>query len=70
MTLSNNFFSTTKAKLEQVKTLTLIAYIFFCKGVIFMKLGIVGSRSFPQLELVKWFIEELPEGVSVISGGG
>ena len=34
-----------------------------------MKIGIVGSREFPQLKLVEWFIRDLPKGVSVISGG-
>lgn len=34
-----------------------------------MKVGIVGSRSFPQLELVNWFVQELPEGITLISGG-
>lgn len=34
-----------------------------------MKIGIVGSREFPQLKLVQWFINDLPKGVTVISGG-
>lgn len=34
-----------------------------------MKIGIVGSRSFPQAELVEWFVSELPGGVTVVSGG-
>lgn len=34
-----------------------------------MKIGIVGSRKFPQLNLVKWFVDELPKGCIVVSGG-
>ena len=34
-----------------------------------MKIGIVGSRSFPQLKLVEWFISDLPLGVVIVSGG-
>jgi hypothetical protein len=34
-----------------------------------MKIGIVGSREFPQLKLVEWFIKDLPRGVTIISGG-
>lgn len=34
-----------------------------------MKIGIVGSRAFPQLDLVSWFVNELPVGCIVISGG-
>jgi hypothetical protein len=34
-----------------------------------MKIGIVGSREFPQLKLVEWFVHDLPKGVTVISGG-
>jgi phosphoribosylpyrophosphate synthetase len=34
-----------------------------------MNIGIVGSRSFPQLKLVEWFVAELPQGVTVVSGG-
>lgn len=34
-----------------------------------MKIGIVGSRDFPQLDLVKWFVNELPKGCMVVSGG-
>ena len=34
-----------------------------------MKIGIIGSREFPQLKLVQWFINDLPKGVTVISGG-
>ena len=34
-----------------------------------MKIGIVGSREFPQLKLVQWFVNDLPKGVTVISGG-
>ena len=34
-----------------------------------MNIAIVGSRTFPQLELVDWLIQELPEGLTIISGG-
>lgn len=34
-----------------------------------MKIGIVGSREFPQLELVKMLVGEFPKGVTVVSGG-
>jgi len=34
-----------------------------------MRIGIVGSRSFPQLRLVDYFIRELPQGVTIVSGG-
>lgn len=34
-----------------------------------MKIGIVGSRTFPQLKLIEWFIKDLPLGVTIISGG-
>ena len=34
-----------------------------------MKIGIVGSRSFPQLKLVEWFVSDLPLGVALVSGG-
>lgn len=34
-----------------------------------MNIGIVGSRSFPQVKMVDWFIRDLPKGVKVISGG-
>jgi len=34
-----------------------------------MRVGIVGSRTFPQLQLVEWFIRDLPAGVVVVSGG-
>jgi phosphoribosylpyrophosphate synthetase len=34
-----------------------------------MKVAVVGSREFPQLQLVEWFIKDLPQGVTVISGG-
>lgn len=34
-----------------------------------MKIAIVGSRKFPQLQLVEWFIRDLPLGVTVVSGG-
>jgi hypothetical protein len=34
-----------------------------------MRIGIVGSRSFPQLKLVEWFVRDLPMGVTIVSGG-
>jgi len=34
-----------------------------------MRVAIVGSRSFPQLKMVEWFVRDLPGGVTVISGG-
>lgn len=34
-----------------------------------MKIAIVGSRDFPQLKLVEQFIKDLPQGVTLISGG-
>lgn len=34
-----------------------------------MKIGIVGSRSFPQSKLVSWFVDDLPMGVTIVSGG-
>jgi hypothetical protein len=34
-----------------------------------MKIGIVGSREFPQTKLVEWFVRDLPKGVTVLSGG-
>jgi len=34
-----------------------------------MKVAIVGSRTFPQLQLVEWFVRDLPAGVTVVSGG-
>ena len=34
-----------------------------------MRVAVVGSRSFPQLDNVRWFVNELPEGVIVVSGG-
>lgn len=34
-----------------------------------MNVAIVGSRTFPQLKLVEWFIQDLPAGVTIISGG-
>jgi predicted Rossmann fold nucleotide-binding protein DprA/Smf involved in DNA uptake len=30
---------------------------------------IVGGRVFPQLDMVKWFANELPEGIIVVSAG-
>jgi hypothetical protein len=32
-----------------------------------MRIGIVGSREFPQL--VEWFIRDLPKGVMVLRSG-
>jgi phosphoribosylpyrophosphate synthetase len=34
-----------------------------------MKIAIIGSRTFPQLKLVEWFIKDLPKGITIISGG-
>lgn len=34
-----------------------------------MRIGIVGSRTFPQLKLIEWFIRDLPGGVTIVSGG-
>ena len=34
-----------------------------------MKIAIVGARNFPQLQLVEWFIRDLPKGITIISGG-
>lgn len=34
-----------------------------------MKIGIVGARTFPQLQMVEYFINELPDGVIIVSGG-
>jgi len=34
-----------------------------------MRVAIVGSRSFPQLKLVEWFVRDLPRGVTIVSGG-
>ena len=34
-----------------------------------MKIGIVGSREFPQPELVNMLVGEFPKGVTVVSGG-
>lgn len=34
-----------------------------------MKVAIVGSRDFFQLKLVEYFVQDLPQGVTVISGG-
>ncbi len=34
-----------------------------------MKIGIVGSRTFPQPKIIEWFIRDLPKGVSIVSGG-
>jgi hypothetical protein len=29
----------------------------------------VGSRSFPQIKLVEWWVNDLPDGVTIVSGG-
>lgn len=34
-----------------------------------IKVGIVGGREFPSLGLVKSFVEAMPEGANVVSGG-
>lgn len=34
-----------------------------------MRVAIVGSRKFPQLQLVDWFVRDLPAGVTVVTGG-
>jgi hypothetical protein len=34
-----------------------------------MKIAVVGSREFVQLKLVEYFVRDLPQGVTVISGG-
>lgn len=34
-----------------------------------MNVAIVGSRNFPQLKLVEWYVRDMPEGVTVVSGG-
>jgi phosphoribosylpyrophosphate synthetase len=34
-----------------------------------MKIGIVGSREFPQLNLVDTFISDLPDNITIVSGG-
>ena len=34
-----------------------------------MNVGVVGSRTFPQLKLVEWFVRDLPYGVTIHSGG-
>ena len=34
-----------------------------------MNVGIVGSRTYPQLEMVEFLINEFPQGITVISGG-
>jgi len=34
-----------------------------------MRIGIVGSRTFPQLNLVSWFVRDLPLGITIVSGG-
>jgi hypothetical protein len=35
-----------------------------------MKIGVVGSRDYPDLEEVWRFVETLPPGTTIISGGG
>ena len=34
-----------------------------------MKIGIVGSREFPDMNMVKEFVRSLPPGTTVVSGG-
>jgi len=34
-----------------------------------MHIGVVGSRVFPQLKQVEWFIKDLPDGITIVSGG-
>lgn len=34
-----------------------------------MRVAIVGSRSYPQLQMVEWFVRDLPNGVTIVSGG-
>ncbi len=34
-----------------------------------VRVGIVGSRTFPQLKLVEWFVRDMPQGVTIVSGG-
>ena len=34
-----------------------------------MRIAIVGSRTYPQIQLVEWFIRDLPDGVTIVSGG-
>ena len=34
-----------------------------------MNLAIVGSRSFPQLKLLEWYVSDLPHGLTILSGG-
>ncbi len=34
-----------------------------------MRIAIVGSRTYPQLKLVEWFVRDLPLGVVIVSGG-
>jgi phosphoribosylpyrophosphate synthetase len=34
-----------------------------------LKIAIVGSREYPQLQMVEWFIRDLPNGVVIVSGG-
>ena len=34
-----------------------------------MNVGIVGSRTYPQLDMVEFLIKEFPQGITVISGG-
>lgn len=35
----------------------------------YMRIGIIGSREFPQLKLIEFFINDLPKGVTIVSGG-
>lgn len=34
-----------------------------------LKVGIVGSRSFPQLDMVEFLVKEFPSGITIVSGG-
>lgn len=34
-----------------------------------LKVGIVGSRTFPQLDMVEFLVKEFPSGITIISGG-
>jgi hypothetical protein len=34
-----------------------------------MRIAVVGSRTYPQLKLVEWFVKDLPFGVVIVSGG-
>lgn len=38
-------------------------------GAVCMRVAIVGARTFPHLEFVRAFVQELPRGVTVVTGG-